>query len=82
MSWTEITRPQYRRDHLSCSSDLTDEEWAPISPHMLEPKRLGRLREMDLRAVVNARLSVLATGCQWRLQPKDFSPSGQSNFCA
>ena len=74
MPWTEITRPQYRRDHLRYSSHLTDEEWVLIAPHMPEPKRLGRPRETDLRAVVNALLYVLATDCQWRLLPKDFPP--------
>src|SRR3954451_21643591 len=27
LAWTEITRPQYRRDHLRYASDATDEEW-------------------------------------------------------
>src|SRR5260370_5215927 len=29
---------------------------------------------VDLRAVVNAMLYILATGCQWRALPKDFPP--------
>ena len=35
---------------------------------------VGRPREVDLRAVVNAILYILATGCQWRALPKDFPP--------
>ena len=31
MSWTEITRRQYRRDGLRYASDLTDEEWTLIA---------------------------------------------------
>ena len=37
-------------------------------------KRLGRPRETDLRAIVDAILYITRTGCQWRLLPKDFPP--------
>ncbi len=74
MAWTEITRPQYRREGLSYSSDMTDGEWALITPHMPAVKRLGRPRAVDLRAIMNALLYILTTGCQWRLLPKDFPP--------
>ena len=37
-------------------------------------KRLGRPRETDLRAVVDAILYIARSGCQWRLLPKDFPP--------
>ena len=42
MPWTETTRPQYQRDDLRYSSDLTDEEWAAVAPFMPEPNRIGR----------------------------------------
>ena len=74
MPWTEITRGQYRRDGLRYSSDLTDEEWSLLAPHLPPAKPLGRPRATDLREVVNAMLYILATGCQWRLLPKDFPP--------
>ena len=74
MSWTEITRRQYRRDGLRYASDLTDEEWQLIAPHLPPAKPLGRPRTTDLREVVNAMLYVLTTGCQWRLLPTDFPP--------
>ena len=74
MSWTEITRRQYRRDGLRYASDLTDEEWQSIAPHLPAAKPLGRPRETDLREAVNAMLYVLTTGCQWRLLPTDFPP--------
>ena len=74
MSWTEITRPQYRRDGLRYASDLMDQEWDVIRPFMPERSYLGRPREVDLRAVVDAILYILATGCQWRALPKDFPP--------
>ena len=74
MPWTEITRPKYRREGLRYASDTTDDEWALMSPFMPAPHRLGRPRETELRAVVNALLYVLSTGCQWRMLPKDFPP--------
>ena len=38
------------------------------------PSWVGRPREVDLRAVVNAILYIAATGCQWRALPKDCPP--------
>jgi putative transposase len=74
MSWTEITREQYRRDHLRYASDTTEAEWLLLSFFLPAPCHLGRPREVDLRAVMNAILYMLATGCQWRALPKDFPP--------
>ena len=51
---------------------MTDEEWLLIAPHLPPAKRLGRPRDTDLRAALNAMLYVLTTGCQWRLLPKEF----------
>lgn len=74
MSWTEITRAQYRRDGLRYASDMTDAEWSLLAPLMPTPRRIGRPRTVDLRRVMNAILYVLASGCQWRALPKDFPP--------
>ena len=74
MSWTEITRAQYRRDGLRYASDTTDAEWSLLAPLLPRPCRMGRPRTVDQRAVVNAILYILATGCQWRALPKDFPP--------
>jgi transposase len=72
--WTEITRPKYARAGRRYASDLTDTEWALIEPYMPARKALGRPRGTDLRAVVDAILYILRTGCQWRRLPKDFPP--------
>jgi putative transposase len=74
MPWTEITREQYRRDGLRYASDMKDEEWEVLAPLLPKRRRVGRPREVDLRAVVNAILYILATSCQWRALPKDFPP--------
>jgi putative transposase len=74
MPWTKTTREQYRRDHLHYASDTTDAEWLLLSFFLPSRCRIGRPREVDLRAVMNAILYILATGCQWRALPKDFPP--------
>jgi transposase len=72
--WTEITRAQYRRDELRYASDTRAAEWAQIVPLLPKPSRLGRPREWDLRAIVDAILYLLWTGCQWRALPREFPP--------
>src|ERR1700720_1433895 len=54
--WTEITRRKYERGGQRYASDLTDGEWALIEPHMPAAKPLGRPREIELRAVLDAIL--------------------------
>ena len=53
------------------ASDLTDEQWALIEP-LIPVYRWGRPRTLSMRAVVNAILYLLVTGCQWRMLPKDY----------
>jgi transposase len=72
--WTEITRRKYERAGQRYASDLTEAEWALIEPSMPAVKPLGRPRETDLRAVLDAILYIARTGCQWRMLPKDFPP--------
>jgi transposase len=72
--WTEITHSKYERAGRRYASDLTDAEWRLIEPFMPPVKRLGGPREIDLRAIVDAILYIVRTGCQWRLLPKDFPP--------
>ena len=64
MSWTEITRRQYRRDGLRYASDLTEEEWQSIAPHLPAAKPLGRPRETggEIRGHHTHLTSAQATG--------------------
>ena len=55
-------------------TDLSDEEWHCISPHLPEPTGQGRPRLHGLRAILDAVFYVLKSGCPWRLLPKDFPP--------
>jgi putative transposase len=56
-------------------TDLSDDEWPCISPHLPEPAGLGRPRlHHGLRAILDAVFYVLKSGCPWRLLPRDFPP--------
>ena len=53
-------------------TDLSDEEWNYIEPHMPAPKGYGRPRTHSLREVLDAVFYLLKSGYQWRLLPHDF----------
>jgi putative transposase len=55
-------------------SDLTDPQWALVSPHVPPAKAGGRPRTTEIRAVFDAILYLLRTGCQWRQLPADLPP--------
>jgi putative transposase len=74
MAWTKTTRKQYRRDGMRYASDTTYGEWILLIRLLPKKSRMGRPREVNLRAVIDAILYILATGCQWRALPKDFPP--------
>ena len=52
-------------------SELSDEEWAVIAP-LLKRRGPDRPMKLELRAVVNAILYVLRTGCQWAYLPHEY----------
>ena len=72
--WTETTREKYGRSNDRYASDLMEEEWQLIAPFLPEPGAIGRPRTTDLRVVMNALLYMAATGCQWRMLPREFPP--------
>jgi putative transposase len=80
MVWTETTREQYRRGGRGYASDTTDAEWLLLSFFLPPRCRVGRPREVDLRAVMNAILYILATGCQWRALPTNFPPRSSVQY--
>jgi putative transposase len=53
-------------------TDLSDDAWALIEPMLPVPRFGGRPRTTNVRAVLNAILYLLRTGCQWRLLPREF----------
>jgi putative transposase len=72
--WTPTTRKHYSRRATRYQSDLTDEEWRVIEPHLPPAKRTGRPRAWPLREIVNAIFYVMRGGIAWRLLPSDFPP--------
>jgi putative transposase len=55
-------------------TDLSDDEWSYIGPHLPGPTGRGRPKIHGPRAVLDAVFYVLKSGCPWRLLPKDFPP--------
>ncbi len=68
--WTTENRGRYDRRKLRYPSDLTDEEWALVSPLIPPAKRGGNKRTVDMRSVVNGLMNILSTGCQWGPSPR------------
>ena len=55
-------------------SDLTDEQWQLIQPHIPPEKPGGRPRVVNMQDVLNGLLYHNRTGCQWRALPHEFPP--------
>ncbi len=55
-------------------SDVNDQEWVCIAPHVAQKQGPGRKRTINIREVVNALCYMTKTGCQWRMLPHDFPP--------
>ena len=64
--WTR-TRRRHSREHLRYASDVSDEEWALLEPHLPAPCLTGRPRAWPMREIVNAIFYVLRSGCAWLL---------------
>src|SRR3712207_5300728 len=57
-----------------CASDVSDEEWALVAPHLtLLPEEAGQ-REHSLREVFNGLRTIIKTGAPWRWMPNDLPP--------
>src|ERR1700752_1730818 len=69
---TEISGQKYEKEGQEYEGVVTDAEGGLMEPHMPAVKPLGRPREIELRAVLDAILYIARTGCQWRMLPKDF----------
>jgi putative transposase len=55
-------------------SDLSDQEWEILVPLIPPAKPGGRPRTWARRVILNAVFSVLRSGCQWRMLPREFPP--------
>ncbi len=61
-------------------TDLTDAQWAFIESIIPPQEGPGRRRTVGLRRVIDALMYLDRTGCQWRLLPLDFPPSGTVRY--
>ena len=50
--WTPATRRRHSREHLRYASDVSDEEWALLEPHLPAPCLTGRPRAWPMREIV------------------------------
>lgn len=53
-------------------TNICSEGWVRVEPLLQRKPGAGRPMTLDLRAVFNAILYVIRTGCQWRNLPHDF----------
>jgi transposase len=55
-------------------SDVTDDEWAFVSPYLVLMSEAAPQREHSLREVFNGLRWITRTGAQWRMLPNDLPP--------
>ena len=72
--WTPTTRKQHIRETSRYQTDVTDEEWRVIKPHLPPANITGRPRVWPMREIINGIFYVMRSGCPWRLLPSDLPP--------
>src|SRR5215208_6440931 len=55
-------------------SDICDEEWAFVVPHLALVREDAPQRNHELREVFNGLRWIVRTGSPWRYMPHDFPP--------
>src|SRR5215471_2467954 len=58
----------------SYPSDVSDADWAFLTPYLTLMREDAPQREHPLRELYNGLCYVVKTGCQWRFLPHDFPP--------
>jgi putative transposase len=66
--YTESAIPDVTKRY---ASDLNDQEFELIAPHIAQKDGSGKKRTVDIREVLNAVFYRTKTGCQWRMLPSD-----------
>ena len=84
MIWDYTPRREYARRLGRYASDLTDREWALVTPFLPARKKIGQPRTTNLRDVWDATLYMASTGCQWAfvivLEPRAVNGSLPNDF--
>lgn len=55
-------------------TDLSNAEWAILSPLLPPPRQRGRPLKWSVRLLLDGVFYVLRSGCQWRLLPREYPP--------
>ena len=55
-------------------SDVSDDEWAFVTPYLTLMREDAPQREHNLREVFNGLRWIIRTGSQWRMMPHDLPP--------
>ncbi len=63
--------PIHQDDSTRYASDLNDQEFALLAPHVKQKSGSGKKRTVDIREILNAIFYRTRTGCQWRMLPSD-----------
>jgi transposase len=58
-------------------TDLSDEEFSHIEPHLPAANQRGRPKIHPPREILNAVFYVLKSGCPWRLLPRELERLGE-----
>jgi putative transposase len=67
--YTESATPDVTKRY---ASDLDDQEFELIAPHVAQKAGSGKKRSVNIREILNAIFYRTRTGCQWRMLPSDF----------
>lgn len=67
--YTETATPDISTRY---ASDLNDQEFGLLAPHVAQKDGSGKKRTVVIREVLNAIFYRTRTGCQWRMLPSDF----------
>jgi putative transposase len=61
-----------RTEQAKYSTDLTDEQWQMLRKILPRPSHRGAPQTVCRRAIINAILYLVRSGCAWRLLPHEF----------
>ena len=63
--WTPTSRKQHIRNTSRYQTDVTDQEWRVIEPHLPVASSTGRPRGWPMREIINGIFYVMRSGCPW-----------------
>lgn len=70
---SDYVPPDTSKNNTTYDTDLTDEQWAIVSPMLPPPNTSGAPITTNLRHAINGMSYRNKTGCQWKMLPQDFA---------